>query len=445
MIDSIEALTEEEMNKAFRYYNYVREFYGYLCDSLDLVFEDNCDEFDPAYAPAEKEFPPAEGIDGNSTAKAKTIDEMSRAIRAYETMQTIIAILDKDGVEKAAQNRGMLQDTHKFALTSIAEWFSIPDIWHEFDDYAYGQLYKYANDAQSAVSLMEPLPLESAIHKIFAAQKECLEKFLPQKIETLKKLKAEMENSYKGKIDWSKHLHKGELALLAARPGVGIKTFTLNVAENVALDDGKGVVYFDLDNSYVQRTEQLLCQRANVDYRKIYEDSLDNAEMKMLLTAVGEILHSHLRIENATDLTLTELAQKARLYKQLKSLDVLIIDCLHLLKVQSGADRADNLKLATWALKNLASELNISVLLLCPLSRRAPNDKMKPQLSDLTEISDIVQEVDSVWIVDRVFWRTQREEDREKADVTIVRFQDNAPKNIPLRFTDKKGFTAVEP
>ena len=211
MIDSIEALNEEEMNKAFRYYNYVREFYGYLCDSLDLVFEDGCDEFDPAYAPAEKEVAPAEGNDDSLTPKAKMLDKMFRAIRAYEAMQSIIAILDMDGVEEAAQNRGILQDSHKFALTSIAEWFPIPGIWHEFDDYAYGQLYNYANDAQSAVSLMEPQSLESAIHKIFAEQKECLEKFLPQKIETLKKLKAEMENSYKGKIDWSNHLCQREL------------------------------------------------------------------------------------------------------------------------------------------------------------------------------------------------------------------------------------------
>jgi hypothetical protein len=209
--DGFEALTEEEMNKAFRYYNYVREFYGYLCDSLDLVFEDGCDEFDPAYAPAEKEFPPAEGIDENSAAKAKTIDEMSRTVRAYETMQSIIAILDKDGVEKAAQNRGMLQDTHKFALTSIAEYFPTTSLWCEFSSPAQSQLTKYANDAQNAVSLMEPLALESAIHKIFAEQKECLEKFLPQKIETLKKLKAEMENSYKGKMDWSNHLCQREL------------------------------------------------------------------------------------------------------------------------------------------------------------------------------------------------------------------------------------------
>lgn len=172
---SYETLAEKEMSKAFRYYNYVREFYGYLCDSLDLVFEEGCDEFDPAFAPAEKEFPPAEGV-----------DEMARAIRAYEGLQKMVKILDEDIIVEAAQERGMMQDSHKFALTSIAEYFPTTSLWREFDEHAQKQLDKYANDAQSAVSLMEPLSLESAIHKIFLEQKDCLEKFLPQKIEKLR-------------------------------------------------------------------------------------------------------------------------------------------------------------------------------------------------------------------------------------------------------------------
>lgn len=182
---SFDTLAEKEMSKAFRYYNYVREFYGYLCDSLDLIFEEGCDEFDPAFAPAEKEFPPAEGVDDSST-NVVALDNMARAVRAYEAMQEIVGILDEEGVAKAAQERGMMQDTHKFALTSIAEWFPTSSLWREFDESAQKQLDKYANDAQSAVALMEPFSLESAIHKIFVEQKECLEKFLPQKIEKLR-------------------------------------------------------------------------------------------------------------------------------------------------------------------------------------------------------------------------------------------------------------------
>ena len=184
---SFDTLAEKEMSKAFRYYNYVREFYGYLCDSLDLVFEEGCDEFDPAFAPAEKKFPPA-AVGDDSSANAVTLDNMARAVRVYEAMQEIVGILDEEGVAKAAQERGMMQDSHKFALTSIAEYFPTTSLWREFDEHAQKQLDKYANDAQSAVALMEPLSLESAIHKIFLEQKDCLEKFLPQKIDELKKL-----------------------------------------------------------------------------------------------------------------------------------------------------------------------------------------------------------------------------------------------------------------
>lgn len=193
MTDDYEALAKEEMNKAFRYYNYVREFHGYLFDSLDLIFEDDCNEFDPAYAPAEKEFPPADGIDENSTEKAIALDKMVRTIRAYETMQTIVEILDEDGVEKAAQERGMVQDSHKFALTSIGEYFPTTTLWREFEEPAQKLLAKYADDAHSAIMLMEPLSLESAIHKIFTEQKECLEKFLPLKIGELKKFTAKIK------------------------------------------------------------------------------------------------------------------------------------------------------------------------------------------------------------------------------------------------------------
>jgi replicative DNA helicase len=139
-------------------------------------------------------------------------------------------------------------------------------------------------------------------------------------------------------------------------------------------------------------------------------------------------MHSHLRIEDATDMSLTELAQKARLYKQLKSLDVLIIDYQHLLKIRSGANKAESLKMATWALKNLAMELNISILLLCPLSRIKSAEQLPVQQSDLNEVTGIAQESDNVWLLDRAF-------------LTIIKIADNSTKKIPLHFTHKSGFT----
>ncbi len=298
-----EKMAEEEMNKAFRYYNYVREFYGYLCDSLDLVFEDDCCEFDPAYAPAEKEFPFAEGIDENSTAKAIALDKMVRAIRAYETMQTIVALLDKDGVEKAANNRGMMQDPHKFALTSIGEYFPTTTLWREFEEPAQKRLGKYADDAQSAIMLMEPLSLESAIHNIFAEQKECLEKFLPQKIEELKKLQAEMESFFEEKNENPQNLQRRQFKYENRRS----QEYINSIMESLIKDD-----------SWIgARKKCKLEEKLHQDMQLLARKALANARFEHRKENIDKLLLLNKRLHELQD----ECAKVAfNMYKDMKAL-----------------------------------------------------------------------------------------------------------------------------
>ena len=85
--------------------------------------------------------------------------------------------------------RGILQDTHKFALTSIAVWFPTSSLWREFDEGSQKWLNNYADEAQGDMRIMEAGMLEDDIRRVFALQKECLEKFLPEKIQELKDLK----------------------------------------------------------------------------------------------------------------------------------------------------------------------------------------------------------------------------------------------------------------
>lgn len=182
-----------ELQKAFRYYNYVREFYGYLLDSIGFCLEPEDNSFDPSTAPAEKVFPPAvdEKIaDSNQIA----VDKMDRVILAYERMIEIVSMLSVEDYEREKKNREWgLQDPEKFALTSIAEMLFMPALWREFDEPSQDVLCKLADDAQSNVMLMEPLSLEDRISEIFIRQKTCLEEFLPKKLENVKKLRVEME------------------------------------------------------------------------------------------------------------------------------------------------------------------------------------------------------------------------------------------------------------
>ena len=182
----------DRIKYAFRYYNYIREFYGYLLDSIGFSLEpDNCN-FDPAAAPAEKVFPPT--VD-EKTASSEQVasDRMNRAIRAFERMIEIVSTLNVEEYEQERKNREWgLQDPEKFALTSIAEMLFVPSMWFRFSDQSQDVLCKLANEAQSDVMLMDALSLDEHISKIFVEQKKCLETFLPQQLDELRKLKAEM-------------------------------------------------------------------------------------------------------------------------------------------------------------------------------------------------------------------------------------------------------------
>ena len=79
-----------ELKKAFHYYNYIREFYGYMLDSIGWTLEPEDSSFDPATAPAEKIFPPR--VDEKLvTSKQVAVDKCTRAIAAYERMIEIVS------------------------------------------------------------------------------------------------------------------------------------------------------------------------------------------------------------------------------------------------------------------------------------------------------------------------------------------------------------------
>ena len=69
---------------------------------------------------------------------------------------------------------------------------------------------------------------------------------------------------------------KGDMVLIAARPSMGKTTFSLNIAENAALKEGKSVVIFSLEMSKEQLAYKLLCSQANIDMLKLRTGNLDD-------------------------------------------------------------------------------------------------------------------------------------------------------------------------
>jgi len=219
------------------------------------------------------------------------------------------------------------------------------------------------------------------------------------------------------------------LVILAARPSMGKTAFALNVARNVAVDQGKGVGIFSLEMSKNEVVNRMMCCEARVDSWRVRRGILQPKEWSQLAAACTPLHTAPIFIDDSASLNLMEIRAKARRLKaKQKGLGLIIVDYLQLMMGDTAAEnRQQEISRISRGLKILARELEVPVLALSQLSRqveqRAGN---KPVLSDLRESGAIEQDADVVLFIyrDEVYNRDSPE--KGTAEIIIGK-QRNGP------------------
>ncbi|HKM29677.1 MAG TPA: replicative DNA helicase [Bacilli bacterium] len=225
-----------------------------------------------------------------------------------------------------------------------------------------------------------------------------------------------LDTGFKKLNEFTLGFQKGELIILAARPGIGKSAFALNVAANACLERKSHVAFFSLEMSIDQLVMRLLSSKANVPLQKIRSGDMNPTEMTKVLAAKTKLDDSNLYIDEGVTGNLEDVKVKCRKLKREGKLDIIIIDYLQLLAISSGQDKLSTYERVTKlsrGLKMLARELNVPVLALSQLSRaieKRPEDEQTPMLSDLRESGSIEQDADIVIFLHR---RTTKKEEEE--------------------------------
>ena len=178
------------------------------------------------------------------------------------------------------------------------------------------------------------------------------------------------------------------LVVLAARPSMGKTAFALNIARNVAVDQGKGVAMFSLEMSKMEVVMRMMCSEARVDSHRLHHGMLQVNEWSKLTAACTPLFSAPIFIDDSASLGLMEIRAKARrLRAREKNLGLIVVDYLQLMMGDTSTEnRQQEISRISRGLKILARELEVPVLALSQLSRqvesRAGN---RPVLSDLRE------------------------------------------------------------
>lgn len=224
-------------------------------------------------------------------------------------------------------------------------------------------------------------------------------------------------------------MHGGELIIVAGRPSMGKTSFSMNIAEYVAIDYGLPVAVFSMEMPGEQLATRMLGSVGRLDAHRLRTGKLTDEDWPKLTHAVQKMGEAQIFIDEQGALNPMELRARARrLSRQCGQLGLIVIDYLQLMSAaSSGENRATEISEISRSLKSLAKELNVPVIALSQLNRgleQRPNKR--PVMSDLRESGAIEQDADVILFIYRDEVYNPDSQDKGTAEVIIGK-QRNGP------------------
>ena len=196
-----------------------------------------------------------------------------------------------------------------------------------------------------------------------------------------------------------------ELIIVGARPSVGKTAILVNFGYRAA-KAGKRVGVFSLEMSKEMLASRLLAMQARVQGQDIRAGRLSDDDLDKLQRAYCELAELPMWFDDETAINMRSIRGRIRRMQQKHGVELVVIDYLQLIhddKARRGElNRVVEVGEITGALKNVARELKIPIIVASQLSRNVEyRVEKKPMLSDLRESGNIEQDADVVLLLYR--------------------------------------------
>lgn len=214
-----------------------------------------------------------------------------------------------------------------------------------------------------------------------------------------------------------KGLKKGQLIVVASRPGVGKTTFALNIINNNLANlkknnDNKSqsttVGVFSLEMNNVSLIEKLVAINSKIKLKTLQNlmenKGADKCDIEISKASKNKISDANILFCDHSNITLGKIIATIKLWTRQYDLKFVIIDYLQLInlpneKETSNFNQYQKIGMISRQLKVLSLQLDICIVTLAQLNRKSEDRKSidkSPILSDLRESGSIEQDADVV-------------------------------------------------
>jgi replicative DNA helicase len=279
---------------------------------------------------------------------------------------------------------------------------------------------------------------QRAITQNFVAVKDILPETF-ERLDNLSKHHGNLRGIATGFKDLDKKLsglQKTDLIILAARPGIGKTALALNVAKNVAIKENKPVGIFSLEMGKDQLVERLIASVGNIESWHLRTGQMTDDDFSRLQHSMDILNQAPIYIDDVGSVNILQMRALARRLQSNKGLSLLIVDYLQLMQPMNRfASPVQQVTENTRALKILAKELNVPILVLSQLSRAVEQRVPAiPRLSDLRESGSIEQDADVVMFIYRDDMYNENSLKPNMAEIIIDKHRNGPTGTVNLYF-----------
>lgn len=198
-------------------------------------------------------------------------------------------------------------------------------------------------------------------------------------------------------------LHRGRTYVIGGRPGQGKSIAGVNIATHAA-ENGHPALVFSVEMGRTEVRNRVIASGAQAEYGQITKRRIDDHNMAKIAEWGDTNRTMPLLVVDKANIGVEYVTAVCRTIKRTRGLDVVFVDYLQLLAATgSKAPRHEQIGHMSRALKVLAMDLDVAVVIACQLNRNSANEKRPPALSDLRESGAIEQDCDVAILLHHLF------------------------------------------
>lgn len=197
-------------------------------------------------------------------------------------------------------------------------------------------------------------------------------------------------------------LRPGNMIVVAGLTGSGKTILGLQIAQHVTCKLGGSGLAFSMEMTKEELITRGLASIGGINLSALDSGELEDDDWPRLTGAVNILNKAQLFVNDQAGMTVARIRSIARQCQRREGVSILVIDYIQLISAESSSNRSLEVGKISTALKNLAKELKIPVIVLAQLNRGSTNrpDK-RPRPSDIRDSGQIEQDADVVILVHR--------------------------------------------